>query len=483
MLIAVCIAAVGILPVAAQGPATPITFGSNTAGEVSAANPNPAFSFTGNAGQTITVQALSLTPGFAPQFEVFNSANALIQSVANAGGETIVDSTIQLAQSDTYTIRVSSANGTPGQFVLSLQEGGTPLPPPTVLVVNEPVAGDVSAAAPIQRYRADASQVQMLTLSLQSQLPNSGPIVTIQDATTGEQVAMLNPRFTRLAIDIPALVASYIVNVEHSGSPASEPYTVLLSTGGQPAPQQVTPTAEPPQQQPPAPQNTQCMVINGGQSFVNVRSGPDLNWGIVAQMPPGAQAVVVARVADNSWWQINLNGIQGWVSSAVIQVSGDCGIIPVVPAPPTPVVPPTDTPTPTEGPTDTPTPTNTPGGGIPPGPGDIQALTIDLSITGTAGQPVVPVNVPVPVAVTITNSGTVQSNATTIRAMWNGNVVGSSNVPVIQPGASIVIPVVVLPSPVQGPREITFRVDPDNIVNETSNNNNEDTMVITWIQQ
>ncbi|MBC7814752.1 MAG: hypothetical protein H7175_26585, partial [Burkholderiales bacterium] len=222
ILIAVCIAAAGILPVAAQGPATPISFGSNTAGEVSAADPNPGFSFAGNAGQTITVQTLSLTAGFAPQFEVFNSANAVIQSVANPGGETIVEATIQLAQTDTYVIRVSSANGTPGQFVLSLQEGGTPLPPPTPLVVNEPMAGEVSAASPIQRYRADASQVQTLTLSLQSQLPNSGPIVTVSDAATGEQVAMLNPRFTRMAIDIPALVASYILTVQHSGSPAGE---------------------------------------------------------------------------------------------------------------------------------------------------------------------------------------------------------------------------------------------------------------------
>ncbi|MBC7813602.1 MAG: SH3 domain-containing protein, partial [Burkholderiales bacterium] len=400
--------------------------------------------------------------------------------------ETIVEATIQLAQTDTYTIRVSSANGTPGQFVLSLQEGGTPLPPPTPLVVNERLFGEVSAAAPMQRYRADASQVQTLTLSLQSQLPNSGPIVTVSDASTGEQVAMLNPRFTRMAIDIPALVASYILTVQHSGSPAGEPYTVLLSAAGAPAPQ-ITATAEAPQQQPPAPQNTQCVVANNGQSFVNIRSGPDLNWGIVAQMPPGAQAPVMARLADNSWWQINLNGIVGWVSSAVIQVNGNCGIIPVVPAPPAPPAPATDTPIPPDVPTDTPTPTptatNTPGDGIPPGPGDIQAATIDLSITNVAGQPVVPINVPVPVAVSVRNSGTVQSNATTLRATWNGNVVGSSNVPVIPAGQTIVIPVVVAPSPAQMPREITFRVDPDNIVNETSNNNNEDTMVITWIQQ
>ncbi len=76
----------------------------------------------------------------------------------------------------------------------------------------------------------------------------------------------------------------------------------------------------------------------------------------------------MVRLPDNSWVQVNVNGVIGWVSTTVVTLGGSCGGIPIV-VPPTQPPPPTSAPTnlPTASatalPFDTPTPTATSGGG------------------------------------------------------------------------------------------------------------------------
>ncbi|MFO7321035.1 MAG: PA14 domain-containing protein [Chloroflexota bacterium] len=64
---------------------------------------------------------------------------------------------------------------------------------------------------------------------------------------------------------------------------------------------------------------------------VNIRSGPGTQHGVIARLPLNASAPIIGRNFDSTWWQINYNGIVGWVSApyARIQQGADVSRIPV----------------------------------------------------------------------------------------------------------------------------------------------------------
>jgi len=80
----------------------------------------------------------------------------------------------------------------------------------------------------------------------------------------------------------------------------------------------------------------------------NVRSGPGVNYAVIGGLNVGATVDVVGRDASATWYVINYQGGQGWISNQVAQYSGDTNALPVIAAPPTPrptatPVPPTPT--------------------------------------------------------------------------------------------------------------------------------------------
>ncbi len=63
------------------------------------------------------------------------------------------------------------------------------------------------------------------------------------------------------------------------------------------------------------PQNTpQGNVVTASQYNVVIRSGPGTAYRRLGLLPAGASATLVGRNNYGSWWQINLNGLVGWVS-------------------------------------------------------------------------------------------------------------------------------------------------------------------------
>jgi uncharacterized protein YraI len=66
-------------------------------------------------------------------------------------------------------------------------------------------------------------------------------------------------------------------------------------------------------------------------STVNIRSQPSTAGAILGKIPMGLTANVVGRNGNNTWWQINFNGLVGWSSStfAQIQPGVEVGRIPV----------------------------------------------------------------------------------------------------------------------------------------------------------
>lgn len=320
----------------AQIPET-VVLGENKVGEVNEVNPTPLYNFQKAAGQVVTVQVLSLTPTFAPAVLITDSTGAPIQQNTNPTLGSSVDAVIDNPAAGVYNIQVSTANGAPGQFVLSVQQGGQPAVPPTPLTVGPPVNGLVDAATPTQRFSFDASPAGGLILEVRSGLPVNGLVVTLNDAATNETVGMLQPRLVGGQFYIPPSVGGFTVEVAASGNAPSEPYTIQLIAEGDATPEAPIATEEVQAGEgelQPLPVTGPCIASPAQAGTINVRSGPGTNYGVVTQMTTNQIATVTGRLADNSWWQINFNGVSGWAAGFVLRFGGaDCASVTVLAAP------------------------------------------------------------------------------------------------------------------------------------------------------
>jgi uncharacterized protein YraI len=459
---------VGLAPANAQDAPQPIQLGINVQGTISATSPSLQYSFSAVAGQSIDVQVLSLTPNFAPAFTVVNGIGQAIANGGDAANVSAALATIPAMPAGNYILTVSSANGMGGDFVLSLQASAAQLPPPTPLTINQPAAGTVDSISAIHRYSFEASLAETLILSVESGLPNSGPAVSIMDATTELELVQVATRFTGFELNIPPVVGSYIVQVGHSGLAQPEPYTILLRPGVTQV-VQATPTATLG-----VPVSTTCAVGNPSVT-VNVRATVSTESAVVTQIIAGTTAQVIGRLADSSWWQINYNGITGWTSATVVEASGDCSGVPVAAAPAVPTSAPDATATPTftpvpDEPTNTPEPTATDE--LPEFVGPQQP---DLAIVGAVAPPTGFMQ-PVNVIVQVTNQGEGNSGATTVIVQFAGDKVGEGNLPALQPGQTVPV-VIVFGSPNPAPaHSLTIVVDPTNENSETNENNNQTTV-------
>ncbi|MCU0509552.1 MAG: PA14 domain-containing protein [Anaerolineae bacterium] len=80
-------------------------------------------------------------------------------------------------------------------------------------------------------------------------------------------------------------------------------------------------------------------------STANIRSGPGVNYAVIAQARAGAVFNLVGRNAANTWWVICcINNRQGWISNTVATASGNTAVLPIIdtaaPQPPPPPTPP-----------------------------------------------------------------------------------------------------------------------------------------------
>lgn len=69
-------------------------------------------------------------------------------------------------------------------------------------------------------------------------------------------------------------------------------------------------------------------VVN--TAALNVRSGPDISYGVLAVVYQGQGVALIGRNADSSWVKIRLNnGVVGWVNSAYIQTATTLNSLPI----------------------------------------------------------------------------------------------------------------------------------------------------------
>jgi len=217
-------------------------------------------------------------------------------------------------------------------------------------------------------------------------------------------------------------------------------------------PTEVPPTATPaPPTATPTPAVPQVRVTTGA----NVRSGPGVNFDPpIGSLAGGATADVLAVHTSGTWYKIEYYNGEGWISSTVVEVTGDISGLPRDAGPPTPIPA-----------TNTPVPTNTP------------AAAADLSITFEQTVPEFVCNQTSEITITVANTGTGPSGATRVVAedLYNGQVTESTEAPIpaLQPNESVTVVVDLTVSTNFAEAHVSrLRVDPDNVVPETNENNN-----------
>lgn len=131
-----------------------------------------------------------------------------------------------------------------------------------------------------------------------------------------------------------AACAVQLPNANSSAAPAAsnpppDTFGGLVKNINEYALPRVTPTAEP----------DTTVVVNTNGARANVRSGPGLNFPIIAKAQPSQTFEVRSRSADNEWWEIcclqtetvsNTTGSNttGWLANSVVRVGGE-GDVPV----------------------------------------------------------------------------------------------------------------------------------------------------------
>lgn len=339
--------------IASAQDAGPINLNENKVGNLSQPGSLIEFTLTSTSAQTVVVQVLSITQGLLPAFEVIDPSGIIIGG--NAGGQDIVQGSASLPAPGVYRVRVHSTVNRAGDFLISIQ-GGAPAAPPTSLVLGQPINTQVDSQTSVRSYSFLGSPTEALVLRLTSSQPDAGPVVTLKDGSTNQVLAITSARLSGVNYRIPATVTTvqYVLDVTFSGAASALPYVVCLETasgaipcpaipgsgssGGVTAPtaiptqQVVVPTFQPVE----IPPTGACQVASLQGQTINVRQGPGLDFAIVGRLQPNATALVFGRLADNSWYQVNVSGVLGWVSSTVVRIGGLCNGVPVL-QPPTPV--------------------------------------------------------------------------------------------------------------------------------------------------
>lgn len=164
--------------------------------------------------------------------------------------------------------------------------------------------------------------------------PVTGASVTIsayrlnvreQPNATAPVLTRVNRNETYAALGRNAAGTWYQVNVNGTVGWVSASYVSPSNAAG------LTVTEGGSTQQPTQPPQTTGITVTASPYTVNIRSGAGTTFARIARLPVGQTAQVIGRDAPNQWWQINYNGISGWVTAQYAELSAgaDVNSIPV----------------------------------------------------------------------------------------------------------------------------------------------------------
>ncbi|MDZ4769351.1 MAG: SH3 domain-containing protein [Chloroflexota bacterium] len=346
-------------------------------------------------------------------------SGVIVGAAPNVEASTIASARISLPTTGSYFIRIESANGRTGDFLLSVQ-GTSEAAAAQALTLGQTVNAQVDSSSVRRDYNFQGA-AEPLVIDLQAGA-GSSPVVTLKDTTTAEVLAISSARLSAVRYRVPAsagVTTGYTLEVSSSGAGVAQAYTLCVGTegGSAPCPSSgsapvvVAPVVSVVTATPLAvvattaataivvniPADAACQVTSVAGTPVNVRQAPGLDFPIVSSLASGTTALVIGRLPDNSWFQVNNRGVLGWVSTTVVRIGGLCGSVTVV-QPPTSPAPPTLNVTATLTPTATATATASP----PPAP----AATLNFSLPAVFGSTALTSGfVPDPFSIGITAGG------------------------------------------------------------------------------
>lgn len=335
-----------ILPAGAQGfPNGTLTTGQPSSMQMVSGD---VFVFDYVLAQTssVTFQAISGTA--QPTIRVQRDG-VEIASQPNPNEEFAVELTAILS-SGSYTIEVTGKNNTNGLVILSVQ---SEIPLPVVpLIPGVRASGTISAAQPVAVFEFGPIP-EASFLFIDTFLPDRGVDVRIVNLTSGADTGSSSAEVLGARFQFAPSANLYQLQVGGSGTQVDTPFDVCLTflrVGGCDGSISVQPTTV--SSEPTAASATQtpaCTVTPNASGGVNIRQSATTNSIVIGALPTGTNATVLGKSPDGSFFNIELNGINGWVSAGVVTTNGDCANVPTV-QPPAPIIPPTATPVPTNTP-------------------------------------------------------------------------------------------------------------------------------------
>ncbi|MFC1960779.1 SH3 domain-containing protein, partial [Chloroflexota bacterium] len=364
ILAAILIGLLFIGPSTGQAQNSTITYGSTVTGTLAADQPFFIYQFNGLTDDLISAYVVGLDPNMAPSLSLLGPSQQQLAVAANDifGSEAgVARLGFKLPQDGFYSLLVASANGSPGAFALRLDKSsavfGGEIPP------NTPVGLDIPPNAFPTRLLFAADPVKPTCLTVRSKTPGFAFLAQLYDPSGFMMGAMTGPTLTTLMTTLAAGNGQYAVVIQSLNPATQGTVEVLVGTcdGGEAVPPPVVPivtaTLAPPTVPPPplaSPTPLTCRVTSTVN--VNVRSGPGVIYPTIGSLFAGTYMEVTGANRDGSWFVVDMNGRQGWVSSGVALEEGPCANLPYIYPPPTPTFTPTYTPTPTFTPAWTATP-------------------------------------------------------------------------------------------------------------------------------
>lgn len=328
MRVVTCVVAVMLmgLGAAAQDAVLTLTPGENVTGVI-AADGTARAALTLDSAGVVVVQVLPVTEARINRLRVLSDDEVVMFSAETTLETPIVTATIPFSDAGTYILEVSGTAG--AQFVVSAQIGSV-LPPPTPLNTGERVNASIAANAPAKLYRFDAQAFHVLHLSVFSADDAAAPTVVVYAGDA--RAAVIDGLLGGGLVRIRRGEAAYTVAVLHSGTAGTERFSICVETEDE--------SARCPAYQPPViiestaqaggeaeiipTPNTGCEARSNVGVLVNVRDTPSLIGLIVATLAADATAPVLGQSDDGIWWEVQVDGVRGWVSGAVTMTAGEC---------------------------------------------------------------------------------------------------------------------------------------------------------------
>ncbi|MCA0456263.1 MAG: SH3 domain-containing protein [Chloroflexi bacterium] len=309
-----------------------IGYGSAAVNNLPTTDSAVIYTFNGTLGDLVTIRAVGVSVGSDPRLSLASPAQSLLATNDNTISiptTTAAQIVFRLQETGMHYIVV---NGTPGDFLLTLDS--RPAVPLTVLDLDTPLSITFPLANPSQAYVFNTDPFYATSLLIDATPYSVDAYVELRDGT-GEIISALRSNLDSTCISVGAgdqlLELSIVAAPEVAG-------TINLTLSNAPCTLGTVPVEIPPTATPQfTPSVVEGLCVASSSRNVNLRSGPGTNYARLALLQARQTIQVIGQSENGQWFTVQNDTTQGWVSAAVVTVTGPCAQLPVVVAPPLPV--------------------------------------------------------------------------------------------------------------------------------------------------